>query len=493
MLIAIMCAIAMACDTTDTSDYYGPRVISVTPPGGSTAISTGTTLSVIFNEFVEDSTVTTATFLVQHISANISNTAGSISHGGNIITFDPTNALEPESVYMATLTTEITDMQGNPMTTPYTWYFSTGADASVLGIFEAAQTVIGQAGFTTATAGTTAATLTSPAGNAFVNGSTLYLPDTANNRVLGFYNIPVAGGAMANFVIGQADMTSSVAGNSPSALNSPGAILIADGRTIITDTGNNRVLIYNSVALSNQPSAYVAIGQPGLDTNASGCSAYRLNSPSGAAMAGDRLIVADTGNNRVLIYNGVPAISNAPADMALGQTALDSCAMASITNASTLTAPSGAWSDGSRLAVADTGNNRVLIWRDFPTISGAMANSVLGQPDMYSTASYVSAVDMNGPTALSVSPANMLFVADTGNNRVLIWSSYPQYSYEQADAVLGQGAFYLNQPNDSDANGATDTPSAQTLSSPTGVFAYNATALIVTDTGNNRVLIYNAP
>src|SRR5690606_38175173 len=49
-------------------------------------------------------------------------------------------------------------------------------------------------------------------------------------------------------------------------------------------------------------------------------------------------------------------------------------------SASTLSSPRGLDSDGTRLLVADTLNNRVLAWTAFPTRLGQPADAVLGQP-----------------------------------------------------------------------------------------------------------------
>ena len=40
-----------------------------------------------------------------------------------------------------------------------------------------------------------------------------------------------------------------------------------------------------------------------------------------------------------------------------------------------------------------------------------------------------------------------LFVSDTGNNRVLIWSKLPKNSNDKPDIVLGQKDFYGRKPS----------------------------------------------
>jgi hypothetical protein len=46
--------------------------------------------------------------------------------------------------------------------------------------------------------------------------------------------------------------------------------------------------------------------------------------------------------------------------------------------------PTAVASDGSILAVADTSNNRILIWKSIPTTFGQPADIVLGQKDFTS-------------------------------------------------------------------------------------------------------------
>ena len=52
--------------------------------------------------------------------------------------------------------------------------------------------------------------------------------------------------------------------------------------------------------------------------------------------------------------------------------------------AKTLSFPRFAFSDGKRLFVADGGNDRVMIFNNFPTANGAAADIILGQPDEFS-------------------------------------------------------------------------------------------------------------
>ena len=74
------------------------------------------------------------------------------------------------------------------------------------------------------------------------------------------------------------------------------------------------------------------------------------------------------------------------------------------------------------------------------------------------------------------------FVADSANNRVLIWNTVPTANKQAADYVLGQVNFITNGAN---TGGATDV----TFSNPTGVYS-DQDVLYIADTSNHRIVIY---
>ena len=86
--------------------------------------------------------------------------------------------------------------------------------------------------------------------------------------------------------------------------------------------------------------------------------------PRGLHFIDGKLIVADTAQNRVFIWNKMPETPYQKPDVVLGQlfstnTERNSGGEA---NAANLLYPSGVWSDGHKLIVADAWNHRVLIW-----------------------------------------------------------------------------------------------------------------------------------
>jgi hypothetical protein len=267
---------------------------------------------------------------------------------------------------------------------------------------------------------------------------------------------------------------------------------------LIDEYSNHRVLIWNTVPTSTQARADVVVGQAGFGLSVAECTQSGLSSPESIETIDGKLIVTDSDNNRVMIWNTIPASDGALADIVLGQNSFTSCVpndddQDTIADANptarTLSYPSGAWSDGTRLIVADSSNNRVLIWNTFPTSNFTPADVVLGQGDMTSNATGLSDKGMDFPYHMTAN-GNQLFVCDSGNSRVLIWDSIPTTSYAPADRVLGQSDFVHGTQNDDDQDGTNDgQPSARTLSLTSGVYAFD-NKLIVADTNNNRYLIF---
>ncbi len=357
---------------------------------------------------------------------------------------------------------------------------------------QAANVVIGQADFTSGLpnrGGAVAAnTINRSFAQAFVTSAgVMYLPDERNNRTLVYNSIPTTNGASADFAIGQPDLTSNTPGVSATAVDLPEQAIISNGKLIQAEWGNNRVIIYNSVPTSGPGTIDVVVGQPNKTSNAAACDASTLDSPESVAVAGGKLIVADGNNNRVLIWNTIPTTDGVPADLVLGQTNFTTCTVngtSGTVGASTLNLPAGMWSDGTRLAINDSSNNRVLIWNTIPTSNNQPADLVLGQADFTHNAvnqgGTASASSMDDPYDGVFFTSTQMFVGDEGNNRVLIWNTFPTTNGQAADVVLGQPNFTTT----------TNGTSATVMNGPTGVFLFGK-QLIVSDTENSRYLIFN--
>jgi hypothetical protein len=265
----------------------------------------------------------------------------------------------------------------------------------------------------------------------------------------------------------------------------------SDGSLWLSDTGHHRVLAWHNPE-SGQTEADIILGQDGGESRNRGgdVSANTLNVPCGICAFGEGIALADSWNHRVLIWFTLPKEQQAP-DLVLGQDNFNSAQANRGQNhpeANTLYWPSGVLSDGERLYIADTGNRRVLIWK-YPTVNGQAADGILGQDNFEcrdeNGGATASAGSMRWPHALCFWQQR-LCVADAGNNRVLVYSSKLPESHSQSQWILGQSDS-INSLHNGGAMGA----SATSLSMPYGISSYGHW-LIVADTANSRLLAWHA-
>jgi hypothetical protein len=364
-------------------------------------------------------------------------------------------------------------------------YYNTGQDATL---------VIGQSNMNSNNSnqgGGIASNGFSEPFNIFIANNSLLVSDTNNNRVLIFNSVPVVNNASANFVIGQPDMLSGVANQgtfcSGKTLNFPNGILYAANKLFIADFGNNRILVYNSIPGANNTQADYVIGQPNLTSNSSGCTANSLRGPQDMYSDGTRLFIADRLNSRVLIFNSIPAVSNTPANIVIGQQNMTggSANQGGTCGSNTLKEPVAITSDGARLLIADNGNNRVLIYNQIPSANNASANLVIGQQNMAggqtNQGGICGANTLNGVPEILLDNSHLI-LSDYGNSRILIYNSIPTANNADADIVLGQNSL-------SNASGASG---AARLAFPVGLHLNNHN-LLICDSGNNRVLSFSPP
>lgn len=417
---------------------------------------------------------------------------------------------------------------------------------------QAASLVFGQASFTSATAnanGLSADSLNQPHGVAVDATGNLYLADSSNHRLLAYDTplVPKITGLSPNsspvssagfrltvdgpfFLPGSLVRWNSTNLTPTSATPTrlvvdvpPGFVATAGTATITVVNPNPSVGPANVVGFpigsppAPNPGDLVpdqVIGQPNFASfiaNNGGSSATSLNGPRGLAVdrRNGRLYVADTDNNRVLSWPSVAAyVTGQPADRVIGQP--DFTTVTPNTgglSGKSLNHPAGVAVDGKgRLYIADTGNNRVLRFTLPPTTgtqppSTALhgtadeefaADAVFGQPDYFSSApdsGGVSQFSLEQPQSVAADLYGNVYVADTGNNRVLGYSGETidrTPTNPGAGLVLGQ----LNFGSDSANAGGLGVGS---LWGPGGVATDVHGDVYVADTNNNRVLRYENP
>ncbi|MBS1493412.1 MAG: fibronectin type III domain-containing protein [Bacteroidetes bacterium] len=204
-------------------------------------------------------------------------------------------------------------------------------------------------------------------------------------------------------------------------------------KLIVCDGFNNRVLIWNDVTYiyNNQP-ADVVIGQTDFTTRTSpftdASTAATLYHPTGVAVTKDgKLVVSSTEENRILIYNTIPVTNGASADVVLGQTDFTHNQANYTPDANETYHPlSISLSPNSnKLAVSSDYAARVTIWDVFPTTNNAPATRVLNRANLTANTASTFSNENGGnacnmyPYSVSWSPSGSLYVGDLFRNAVL--------------------------------------------------------------------------
>lgn len=312
----------------------------------------------------------------------------------------------------------------------------------------------------------------------------------------------------------------------------PRGLFTINNRVYVIDTLYHRILRFPPYAEwpseteRYSPKAEAVFGQDGFDSatfnrwDFSEPSAKSFFSPISAALADGKLFLADSQNNRVLIFPNLGDIPNevAPnteAERLLGQfewgyrapnvTEGREFAAGSVTftaasggSAAFTVYPSAAvdyTGETPRLFVADPGNNRVLAFSDYYRLeAGNRADFAIGQVDLSRVLVNSPLMNPNLPTrqglftpaGVAVDKAGNLYIADTGNGRVLRYpkpfEKWLNGEPQEADLVIGQPDF--------ESRGGEVGPGR--LFRPTSLTITEAGKLVVADPLLNRVLVFVA-
>lgn len=325
----------------------------------------------------------------------------------------------------------------------------------------------------------------------------LWIADTGHHRLLGWRQCPREDGIAADWVIGQPDFYSegrnAKSNPGPATLNVPTGIAAYGSGLAVADAWNHRVLIWRRLPQNNHCAPDLVLGQENFENVAtnrgrSTPGADTLYWPYGVSAWGEALVVADTGNRRVLIWLTPPERNGQPADLVLGQAGFDRRDenAGGAPSAMSMRWPHSIARWGEALCVADAGNNRVMIWDRMPSEPGAEGRWILGQAD----GSHVDhnaghywphAGTLNMPYG-AAAVGEWLVVADTANSRLLGWHQQDLVTGAKARALAGQPTFERKGDNQ------WAFPSRDTLCWPYGLSICEG-LLAVADSGNNRVLI----
>jgi uncharacterized protein (TIGR03437 family) len=308
-------------------------------------------------------------------------------------------------------------------------------------------------------------------------------------------------------------------GTQTSNYSPPEGVFTIGNNVFVVDTANNRIVRYDpyetwpaETATSPSPAATLVVGQPsfgdalpnrGSLTDASGAS---LASPSGAVATATEVYVADTGNNRVLGFPITGGNSFSNADQLFGQTQFWQLGVNHVgPNGFYFSALSNSLggnvavdynSNPPRLYLADPGNNRVLGYPDARNVNaGDPAAIVIGQIDFEhqvvnlpgGNPLQMSDLGLSQPSGVAVDASGNLWVADSGNGRVLRFPSpfNVQGGQQRANLALGQVSLF-GQPQVQQAT-------SNQMRNPWGIAFLFDGSVFISDPANNRVLLFRKP
>lgn len=394
--------------------------------------------------------------------------------------------------------------------------------------------VLGQVDFTTDNRGSTPTASNLSAYSLLASGSRLYVGDSIFNRVLRFENAGAkSNGAAADGVLGQSSLTSTdpaVAGRgvgfngsvlwsgsateasrfdtpSSSPVSSPNSRILAGS---VSTTAVNFPLMAEDLLLNKcyvyEPTAVRLIRRY------ASCAAFRAGAMpeftfsiylnplvevgtnlGGLAAHGGHLTLSDTTKHRVIDISNAAHVSNTiPAQMTIiGQAnassvsaGLNDAGLTRMRSPTTLCWATAPDHSALRLYVADTGNNRVLSYT--PALPGIA--EIFGSADGVGG---ITSSRLNQPKGLAYDPnSGLLYVADSANHRLLQFQAFTTASASAvtpgaAIGVLGQSSF-VNATAGSGTNQLNGPESLALSPQPAG----NASEIFVMDRGNNRVAMF---
>ena len=338
-------------------------------------------------------------------------------------------------------------------------------------------------------------------------GDMLFISDGGNHRVLVWDQFPEEMGEPSNVVLGQEDfadclenrglsttldeMTSGLGDENldgftiskaeEDTLSMPAGLSVIDGKLYVVDSGNQRVVRWNGIPSDDGEPPTLVMGQDNLEENEANrqglVGSGSLFFPTGICSGDDQhVFVTDKDNHRVLIWKKIPFSDGWNADLCLGQKDMDErdANRGDFDNVQqdTLSFPTGAFYDveNDKVFVVDQGNNRVLIWNSLPRDNGQPADVVIGQKDFVSRSPNMGKGENRADQGSMYFPNDVvagktgLFVSDSGNNRVLYWKEVPTENGQPADMVFGQSNFSDNKHN------RYTKPNASTLNDPYGLW-----------------------
>jgi DNA-binding beta-propeller fold protein YncE/plastocyanin len=214
------------------------------------------------------------------------------------------------------------------------------------------------------------------------------------------------------------------------------------GHVYVADTGNNRIQVFSSNG--------TYISKWGKYGSGNGT----LNLPTGIAVdpLSGNVFVADTGNDRVQIFSSNGTLISIFKRSSPG-----------VPGNGSLSHPHGiAVDQQGHVYVADTGNNRIQVFSS----NGTYISKFPSKWGEFGTGNGT----LTSPEGVAVDQQGHVYVADTGNNRIQVFSSNGTYITKWGEFGTGNG----------------------TLRSAKGIAVDQQGHVYVADTGNNRIQVFSS-
>ena len=223
-----------------------------------------------------------------------------------------------------------------------------------------------------------------------------------------------------------------------------------DQHVLVADKDNHRILIWNKIPFNDGWNADICLGQFGMDEREPNRGDFDNVTPETLSFPTSvfyheetgKIFVVDQGNNRVLIWNKLPSNNGVPADLVLGQKDFYSREVnggmgAKRADAVGMYFPTDVVFGRKGLFVSDSGNHRVLVWKELPTENGQPADLVIGQNSfsshMFNRGGECNECTLNDPYGLFLDEdpedeedMGKLYICDRGNSRIVIWDELPK-------------------------------------------------------------------
>jgi DNA-binding beta-propeller fold protein YncE len=375
-----------------------------------------------------------------------------------------------------------------------------------------ADAVLGQTDFVTSSQATTQNGLSTPNGILYdAVGDRLFVSDSGNNRIMVFNVAAITDGENAVNVLGQTLFTTATAATTQSELSGSSYMAYdsATKRLFVSDSFNNRVLVFDVTAITNGENAVNVLGQTDFVTSTASTTQSTVDRATGLAFdsATNRLFVGDGQGDRVLVFDVDPAVlianntgTDGPnATKVLGQTNFTNFTDGQAQNR--LRSPGGLGFDSStsRLFVSDGGNNRVMVFNVAAITDGENAVNVLCQTTYGPDTAATTQGGCSGPgSSLYDATSKHLFVTDRSNNRIMVFNVDSTVLIADSSGTDGPNAVDALGQVDEDgdpyytSSGANNTPSIRGLNGPKAVEIDRINhRLFVADSENHRVLVFD--